>query len=198
MVNRDFITVVSGLPRSGTSLMMQMLAAGGVPPLADGLRVADESNPRGYFEFEPVMRLRADRSWLPLARGKAVKVIHLLLSELPADGAQEYRVLLMQRPIAEVLASQRKMLARSGRTGAAISDEQLARIYESQLQQAERWLASSPAFQVLPINYHALVADPEKLARAIAEFLGGELEIQAMAAAVDPALHRERSDDREL
>ena len=114
----DFITVVTGLPRSGTSLMMQMLAAGGIPPLTDYQRKPDESNPRGYFEFEPVKRLRADRSWLDQAHGRAIKVIHLLLRELPTDGIYNYRVILMKRSIKEVLASQRVMLDRQGKTGA--------------------------------------------------------------------------------
>jgi hypothetical protein len=108
----DFITVVSGLPRSGTSLMMQMLAAGGLPPLTDNLRDADESNPRGYFEFDPVKRLRSDRSWLDQARGHAVKIIHVLVRELPADGQFHYRLLLMKRPMEEILASQRALLER--------------------------------------------------------------------------------------
>src|SRR5665213_1543473 len=126
---REFITIVSGLPRSGTSLMMQMLAAGGIPPLTDQQRMPDENNPRGYLEYEAVKQLRNDRSWLANARGKAVKIIHLLLSELPNDGSLTFRVFLMQRAIDEVLASQRKMLARDGKAGAALADETLARIY---------------------------------------------------------------------
>ncbi|MDP3613979.1 MAG: hypothetical protein Q8R98_19230, partial [Rubrivivax sp.] len=106
----QFITVVSGVPRSGTSLMMQMLHAGGLPVLSDGLRTADENNQRGYFEFEPVKRLRSDRSWLPQARGHAVKIIHLLLRELLLDGSVQDRIVLMLRPLDEVLASQRTML----------------------------------------------------------------------------------------
>src|ERR1700747_3518113 len=92
-----FVTVVSGLPRSGTSLMMQMLSAGGMPVLTDRHRSPDKSNPRGYFEFEPVKRLRTDQSWLPAAQGRALKVIHLLLTELPADRRFAYQVLFMQR-----------------------------------------------------------------------------------------------------
>src|SRR5712692_1323159 len=98
-MKNDSITVVSGLPRSGTSLMMQMLAAGGIPPLTDNLRAVDESNPHGYFEFDPVKRLRSDRSWLDQARGRAVKIIHVLVRELPADGQFNYRLLLMKRPL---------------------------------------------------------------------------------------------------
>src|SRR4051812_48441025 len=130
-MERDFITIVSGLPRTGTSLMMQMLAAGGIPPLTDNLRQPDESNPRGYYEFEPVKKLRSDRTWLGQARGKAVKIIHLLLRELPVDGSFRYRVLLMQRPMSEVLSSQRAMLARQGKASA--DDAMLTKIYAAQL-----------------------------------------------------------------
>ncbi|MEP7015239.1 MAG: sulfotransferase family protein [Verrucomicrobiota bacterium] len=187
---RDFITVVSGLPRSGTSLMMQMLAAGGVPPLTDELRVADESNPRGYLEFDPVKRLRSDHSWLDQARGKSVKIIHLLLPELPVGGAYTYRVVFMQRPIEEVLASQRTMLARQGKI--AGNDAVLARVYSSQLEQTEKWLASHAEFTRLPLSYHSVLKNPAAAAQEINDFLEGELDVFAMAAAVDPALHRER------
>ncbi len=190
---REFITIVSGLPRSGTSLMMQMLAAGGIPPLTDERRLPDENNPRGYLEYEAVKQLRNDRSWLANARGKAVKIIHLLLSELPNDGSFTFRVLLMQRAIGEVLASQRKMLARDGKAGAALSDEQLAQIYLGQLEKAESWLASSPAVQVLKVEHRALLLEPATVAEQINDFLGGDLETAAMVSAVDPALYRERS-----
>lgn len=190
--NREFITIVSGLPRSGTSLMMQMLAAGGIPPLTDQERKPDENNPRGYLEFEAVKQLRKDRSWLADARGKAVKIIHLLLSELPNDGSFTFRVLLMQRAIEEVLASQRKMLARDGKTGAALPDEQLARIYLGQLEKAERWLASSPGFQVLKVEHRALFLEPAPVVEKINQFLGGDLDVAAMISTVEPSLYRER------
>jgi hypothetical protein len=189
---RDFVTIVSGLPRSGTSLMMQMLAAGGIPALTDQVRAPDESNPRGYFELEAVKKLGSDRTWLAEARGKAVKVIHFLLQQLPADGSVAFRVILMQRAMNEVLASQRKMLARQGKPGAPVSDEQLARIYNGQLETAERHLTSSPAFSVLRVEHRTLLANPAPVAAQISGFLGG-LDVGAMIAAVDPALHRERS-----
>ncbi len=187
---RDYITIVSGLPRSGTSLMMQMLTAGGVPPLTDDLRAADQSNPRGYLEFEPVKKLRTDRSWLDQARGKSVKVIHLLVPELPVDGAYAYRVIFMERPIEEVLASQRTMLARQGKV--AGNDAVLEKVYRSQLEQTRQWLGSHSQFAVLPLAYHSVVRDPAAAARAINSFLDGGLDESAMASAVDPALHRER------
>ncbi|MGH8092737.1 MAG: sulfotransferase family protein [Chthoniobacterales bacterium] len=189
---RDFVTIVSGLPRSGTSLMMQLLNAGGVPPLTDQLRAPDANNPRGYFEFEAVKQLRRDRSWLANARGKSVKIIHLLLSELPADGTLTFRVILMRRAIAEVLASQRRMLARDGKPPGAVSDEQLGRIFLGQMEKAEQQMASSPAFRVLQVEHRALLTDPAPIAEQINQFLGGGLNTAAMVAAVDPSLYRER------
>ncbi|HNY87520.1 MAG TPA: hypothetical protein PKN23_13545, partial [Candidatus Hydrogenedentes bacterium] len=112
------IVVVSGLPRSGTSMMMRMLAAGGMPLFTDGVRAADSDNPLGYFEHEAVKRLREDASWVPGAAGKAVKVVSALLPALP-EGFQ-YRVILMRRPLEEVLASQRRMF---GRRGAPAADD---------------------------------------------------------------------------
>jgi len=189
-VSADFITVVSGLPRSGTSLMMQMLAAGGQPMLTDDLRPPDESNPRGYFEFDPVKRLRTDQSWLAQARGHAVKVIHLLLRDLPADGQFYYRVVFMKRPIEEILSSQRAMLERQGKSSADATT--LAKIYQSQLAQIEQWIAAQVSFSLLPINYHAVIENPVLVANEINAFLGGDLDAAAMVRAVDPALYRER------
>lgn len=186
----DFITVVSGLPRSGTSLMMQMLAAGGIPPLADHQREPDESNPRGYFEFEPVKRLRADRSWLDQAHGRAIKIIHLLLRELPTDGVHNYRVILMKRPIKEVLASQRVMLDRQGKTG--VDDVTLEKIYLSQLAQVEAWLKQQPVFSVLPLEYQHVVNHSLEVAKEVNAFLQANLDVEAMATAVDPTLYRQR------
>ena len=190
-MKQDFITIVSGLPRSGTSLMMQMLAAGGVPPLTDELRPSDESNPRGYFELEAVKRLRSDQTWLDQARGRAVKIIHLLLRELPVDGRFEYRVLFMLRPIAEVLASQRAMLARQGKQPASAS---LAGVYESQLAQAQEWMRAHPCFSFLTLEHHRVIQQPEASAAAIAEFLQRDLDVKAMAATVDLSLWRRTSD----
>jgi hypothetical protein len=189
-MNRDFITIVSGLPRSGTSLMMQMLAAGGVSPLTDDLRVPDDSNPRGYFEFEPVKRLRADQSWLDQARGRAIKIIHLLVRELPVDGRFKYRVILMKRPMEEILASQKVMLERQGKMSA--DNAVLAKVYQSQLSQLEQWLGTQPHFAALSVSYHDLVENPRAAAEKIDIFLDGGLSVEAMANAVDPMLHRQR------
>jgi len=189
-LNRDYVTIVSGLPRSGTSLMMQMLAAGGLPPLTDNLRAADASNPRGYFEFDPVKRLRTDRSWLDQARGKAVKIIHLLVPEIPVDGRFQYRVILMKRPMQEILASQRAMLERQGKTSA--DSATLAKIYEAQLLQLEEWLRGKPAFSFLAVDYHRALNEPLEVAKEVNAFLQANLNLEAMAAAVDPALYHQR------
>ena len=192
------ITVVSGLPRSGTSLMMQMLAAGGLPALIDSTRAADASNPRGYLELDAVKRLKTDQSWLPQARGKAVKIIHVLLPELAHTPADEhgqplrYRVIMMRRPVAEVVASQRTMLARQGKPGASLPDVQMEKFSADQLARVEAWLAGRPEFAVCPVHYPELVADPARTAAQVNAFLGGGLDEAAMAAAVDPSLYRER------
>jgi hypothetical protein len=189
-MTHDFITIVSGLPRSGTSLMMQMLHAGGLPVLTDGLRTADENNQRGYFEYEPVKRLRSDRSWLPQARGQAVKIIHLLLRDLLLDGSLHYRIVFMQRPMTEVLASQRAMLEREGKTAADAAV--LAKAFEGQLTQINAWLAAQPLISVLPVSFHQVVQQPQTVAQALTDFLGLELNTPAMLQAVDPQLHRQR------
>ena len=191
-IRREFITVVSGLPRSGTSLMMQMLSAGGLPLLSDNQRAADESNPRGYFEFEPVKRTRADQSWLGLAQGHAVKVIHFLLRELPTDGRFTYRVIFMKRPLAEILASQRVMLERQGKASA--DEAALTKIYQSQLLQVKEWLAAQPTFSFRSVDYHRALGNPLDVAEEINAFLGGDLDVAAMAGAVDATLYRQKSE----
>jgi hypothetical protein len=187
-----FTTIVSGLPRSGTSLMMQMLAAGGLPALTDEQRTPDADNPRGYYELEAVKTIQRDKAWLDGAAGKVVKMVHALLPHLPLDRA--YRVIFMRRDLDEVVASQRKMLERQGRTGASLPDAQLKAVFSSQVSQTLRWLAERPdPLQVMEVEYGKLIADPAGAAARINTFLGGGLNEQAMAAAVDPSLHRNRS-----
>ena len=186
----DWVTIVSGLPRSGTSLMMQMLQAGGMKLLTDERRAADENNPRGYFEYEAVKRSGTDVSWLGLAGGRVVKVIHLLLRHLPAD--RPYRVIFMLRDVQEVVTSQRVMLKSSGRSGAQIPDDKLAAVFEQQLLEVRRWLAERPSFRVLYVNYRDVLSDPSAAAQPIDLFLGGRLDVSAMAGAVDRTLYRQR------
>jgi hypothetical protein len=188
---RDFITIVSGLPRSGTSLMMQMLSAGGMPVLTDRQRVADEDNPNGYWELEAVKNTRTSNDWLREAQGKAVKMVHLLLADLPLGG-YFYHVLLMKRRMAEVLASQRAMLQRLGKSGAALSEEQLSQVFLGQMERVENWLKAQPCFAVLPVDYNALVANPMPHAAAINDFLDRALDPGKMIQAVNPRLYRQR------
>jgi tetratricopeptide (TPR) repeat protein len=186
------ITIVSGLPRAGTSMMMQMLHAGGHPCLSDGERDADEDNPRGYFELEKTRRLRTDASWLQDARGKAIKIVAPLLPFLPTRF--DYRILFMERDLDEVMASQRRMLERQGRTGAALSDDRLRETFALQMRQVSRLLAERQV-PTLRVPYREAVERPEELAKRINAFLGGCLDEAAMADAVDRRLYRQRKGD---
>jgi predicted AlkP superfamily phosphohydrolase/phosphomutase/tetratricopeptide (TPR) repeat protein len=189
-----FVTVVTGLPRSGTSMMMQMLAAGGVPVLTDGAREADEDNPRGYYELEAATRLRSEDGWVAGAVGHAFKLVAQLVPRLPAG--PHYRLLFMRRDLEEVLASQQAMLERSGRDGSRRAPERLRRAFQQQLQQVEAWIARQENTTALLLDYGRVVADPQAAAAAIGRFLGRELDVAAMARAVDPALHRRRAGAR--
>ena len=152
------ITVVTGLPRSGTSLAMQLLEAAGFLPFTDGQRLADASNPQGYYEAEIVKTLPQDSAWLEEAEGRAVKVIHLLLPQLPDN--REYRVLVMERELGAVLRSQQLMLERLGRAGAALPEARLRQVYGAQLAQMEAWLAARPLVPLLRLGFEACLADP--------------------------------------
>ena len=172
-------------------MMMQMLEAGGLPASTDAARGADEDNRRGYYELEAVKRTKQDASWVRGAVGKAVKVIYLLLKDLPAD--YEYRLVFMRRNLDEVVHSQQAMLARRGEKGAEISVSQMAATFQRELDRCDQWLARQPRFQVLDVEYRAVIDDPRGQARRICGFLGQSLAIDAMAAAVDPVLYRQRS-----
>lgn len=189
-MSSNFVTVVSGLPRSGTSLMMQMLAAGGAQVLTDGQRTADQHNPRGYFELEAVKHTRTDHSWLAQAEGKAVKVVHLLLPNLPVD--RQYRVIFMQRDLIEVIASQRAMLQQQGRPAAALADARLAEVFARQLGDVRQWLSRNPNFRVLHLEHRDVIEMPLPAAQQIATFLGGNLDPKRMAVAVESNLYRQR------
>ena len=188
------IVVVSGLPRSGTSMAMKMLEAGGMPILADGIRTADISNPKGYYEFEPVKELDkgGDVTWLAEARGKAVKIISFLLTWLPER--YDYRVIFMQRDLREAIASQNAMLAHRGETPApgSASDDQIRKMYEDHLQKVTRFMANRPCFSSLTVGYREVVENPRDAAGRIDAFLGGTLDIERMAAVADPSLYRNR------
>jgi len=187
-----FIPVVSGLPRSGTSLMMSMLAAGGLEVMTDRLRRPDDDNPVGYFELEDVKKIiNGEHSWLAGSNGKAVKVISTLLPYLP-DG-YHYRIIFMHRAMEEVLASQRRMLINRGEDPDKISDGRMAEIFEKDLQLSERWINTHAHASRIDINYRQLIANPKPLVAEINAFLGGGLNEDRMLGVIDPSLYRQRS-----
>ena len=186
------VVVVSGLPRSGTSMLMQMLEKGGMPIVTDKTRAPDEDNPRGYHEFERIKELDTTRnkSWLQNYRGQVIKTISFLLQDLPLD--LNYQVLFMRRNIDEVLRSQSKMLERNGTAGTVVSDEKMRLNYELHLKKVYYRLGRTPNFQVLYLDYPAIIEDPLREARRISAFLGRHLDVEAMAGAVDAGLYRNR------
>lgn len=188
--NNEVITIVSGLPRSGTSMMMKMLEAGGMPVLTDHLRAADADNPQGYYEFERVKQIARDQSWLPEARGKAVKIISELLKHLPPD--YDYKVIFMQRQIEETLASQRQMLIRRGETANRADDKRLAELFRRHLVWLDSRLKKQANTDLVYVDYGAVIANPAEQARKINQFLHHRLDVEAMAGMVDPALYRQR------
>jgi hypothetical protein len=189
----DAIVVVSGLPRSGTSMMMRMLAAGGVEPVTDGRRTADIDNPGGYYELERVKKIPAgDVGWLADSRGKAVKVIAAVLFDLPED--YTYKVILMKRRMEEVLASQRRMLINRGQDPDVVPDEEMARLFSGHLERVEVWLDERTNVDHVEVDYNQLVTGGgSDAARRISEFLRRPLDTAAMEAVVDPALYRRRT-----
>jgi len=187
------ILIVSGLPRSGTSMMMKMLEAGGLQPLTDNIRTADDDNPKGYYEFEPVKALRkGDFGWLRDAGGKVVKVIATLLPYLPEN--YSYRVIFIHREMGEILASQKKMLLNRGEDPDKISDDDMARIYKKHLGQVDDWLQAHPNIQRIDVNYNQMIRNPVPDIERINQFLGGILDTQKMSEAVDVSLYRQRID----
>jgi hypothetical protein len=184
------ITIVSGLPRSGTSLMMQMLAAGGVPILSDGERVPDADNPRGYCEWERIKQLPKEPACIAEAEGKAVKVISQLLFALPAG--HNYQIVFMERPLPEVVASQAEMIRRRGTTGAPLPEAALIAGLRAHLNQVNAWLAQKPDIQVSRLQYHSVLRDPRAAAENVQSFLQRALDVEAMARQVDQSLYRQR------
>jgi hypothetical protein len=184
------IPIVSGLPRSGTSMMMQVLAAGGMPLLVDGLRAADVDNPNGYCEFEPVKKLRTHSGWLNNAEGKAVKVIAQLLHYLPQE--YDYKIIFMHRKLEAVLQSQEIMLERQGKSGANLSREHLGKVFSHQLAQVRGFLNRQVNMSTLDVDYAEMVQQPQTYLTQLMRFLDVPLDIEKMKAAIDPGLHRNR------
>jgi len=189
-IKPEAITIVSGLPRSGTSMMMAMLEAGGMQLLVDNIRTADEDNPRGYYEFERVKRIQHDQSWLVDARNKAVKIIPELLKHLPQD--HTYKVIFMRRKIEEILASQRRMLIRRGEPTDKVSDERMTELYRKHLRRVEDWIDEEPNIEIIYVSYNKILENPVEHARWINQFLGNTLNVENMVGVVDPTLYRQR------
>lgn len=193
--------IVSGLPRSGTSMMMRMLCAGGLPLLTDDARPADVDNPRGYYEYAPVRRLRDDASWFPKARGKALKIVSPLLKEIPAGTA--CHVIFMERGLDEILASQRTLLTHRAADGVISprppessrpdrEEKSLREVYAQHLRRVRQWLEAGEKIRVLYVGYDAVLADPESASRDVAAFLNLPLDTAAMALVVEPGLRHQQ------
>lgn len=187
---KDPIIIVSGLPRSGTSLMMQMLDAGGVPLFTDKQRTADESNPKGYFEHEAVKNLKKDKRWLAEASGKSVKVISQLLPFLPAK--YNYKVIVMIRDLSEVIQSQHKMLVRLGKKKEDTYPARLEMIFKNQVLKANEWLKSNYNAAYLYVNYKDVIENPHETTYKVQKFLGLDLNTEKMATVVDESLYHEK------
>jgi sulfotransferase family protein len=182
--------VVTGLPRSGTSMMMRMLEAGGVPVILDGVRRADLDNPNGYYEYEPVKRLKQESSWVAGASGKAVKMVYLLLHDLPPS--LTYNVIFMRRVLQEIVASQDEMLRRSGTQVSPDESRRLIGLFRDELRAFEAWLATTQNFRVLYVDYNQTIDKPQETSAQIKGFLGADLDEGRMQSVVTPALYRQR------
>jgi len=185
------ITIVSGLPRSGTSLMMQMLVAGGMTALSDGERRADTDNPRGYLEWERIKQLPDDPGCIAEGEGKVVKVISRLLLSLPAG--HEYRIIFMQRPLPEVLASQDEMLRRRGTYKEGANPAAISAAFEKHLREVYAWIESKPYVTALRVQYHEVLSKAKEISQRLETFLQAPLDVEAMVRQVDGALYRNRS-----
>jgi hypothetical protein len=189
---QESIIIVSGLPRSGTSMMMKMLEAGGLPPLTDEIREADADNPKGYYEFERVKRLnKGDTAWLPEAKGKTVKVIAALMEYLPAD--HNYQVIFMRRAMEEVLRSQKQMLIRRGEPTDKVDDKEMAELFRKHLDNVTSWMAEQPNFQVIFVSYNDVLEHPQEEAEKVNRFLGNTLDVAKMVGVIDSSLYRQRT-----
>ena len=186
------VVLVSGLPRSGTSMLMQMLEKGGLPIVSDQIRTADVDNPKGYHELERVKELDKEKGkdWLRDHRGQVIKIISFLLQDLPLN--LNYQVIFMRRNLDEVLRSQNKMLVRRGEKGADVTDEKMRRNYDQHLRRVYYRLNRLPNFKALYLDYPKVVEDSHREAGRICDFLGGELDAKMMASAVESGLYRNR------
>jgi len=183
-------TIISGLPRSGTSLICKLLAAGGMSILSDGERRADVDNPRGYLEWERIKQLPKDPTCIAERKAKAVKVISQLLLSLPPE--HQYRVIFMERPLPEVMVSQDEMLRRRGTFDPSGDNSVVARAFQDHLYQIEVWFKVNPTWRCAECSTTSVLRAPKETAESIAKFLQVPLDVEAMARQVDETLYRQR------
>ena len=179
------ITVVSGLPRSGTSMMMQMLEKGNFPLLIDDERVSDESNSRGYYEYKPVKKLLQANDWLLGVDGKVLKIVSIFLNHL--HPGMQYKIIFMQRDLDAILASQAKMLKMLGGHSGASNQDQLKQVYKQQVDRSINWINTQANMEFITIQYEAALADANQAASEVSRFLN-QGDAKAMASAIIPAL----------
>jgi hypothetical protein len=186
------ITIVSGLPRTGTSMMMRFLHTGGLEALTDGRREADSDNPRGYFELDKALKIKDDASWLPEAEGKVFKMVSMLLYHLPLE--RPYKIIFMRRNLDEVLASQAMMLKNMGKDQNQPSDEKMKALFAKHLEEIEAHIAGQPMLDTLYCDFRSVIEQPADTARRVAEHLGLDLDQQKMAGIIEPDVYRNRRD----
>ena len=186
------IVVVSGLPRSGTSMLMKMLDAGGMQIMTDSERAADIDNPKGYFEYERIKNLEneSDKSYVREGRGKVLKVISFLIKDLPDDN--DYRVIFMRRDLDEVLVSQNKMIQRLGTSDSTAAEAAMKEAYRNDIVRTRLLCKNRPNFELIEISYTSTIENSAATARSVNVFLGGHLDEAAMRNAVDSSLYRNR------
>ena len=189
-LEKERIIVVSGLPRSGTSLMMKMLVQGGVESLTDNKRKADDDNKGGYFEYELVKKLKEDNSWLFKAVGKAIKIISFFLYDLPVE--YNYKVIFIRRDMDEILASQEQMLVRRGESHNGNDNDEMKGVFLKHIQEVNEWLSTQKNIEILEVSYNKIVEKPDYEVRRVNNFIGGNLDENAMIMSVDKRQYRQR------
>jgi len=188
------IIIVSGLPRSGTSLMMRILVSAGIDALVDRRRIASRFNPYGYYEYSATQALKAgDGAWLEQAGGRAVKIVSPLLPYLPPEN--NYKIIFMERALPEVIASQARMLLDMHRPLSEDREQRLTDAFHQHLAQIDALAARQPNLQIERVSYNRLVANPDEVITDLAKFLSMPLDTHTLAAAVDPNLYHNRSND---
>ncbi|KAA3617743.1 MAG: sulfotransferase family protein [Calditrichaeota bacterium] len=185
------ITIVSGLPRSGTSMMMKVLQKGGMTLVYDDLRVADNDNPNGYFEYAKVKNLKEDNSWLFDAQGQAIKILFNFLYFLPQK--YKFKIIFMQRNMQEILASQNKMLLRSGKS-IGQDNRQFEILFNSEIIKCKDWLKNQKNIDTINVSYNQIMETPFPICQSINNFLEKSLNLDGMVNAIDKSLYRNKSD----